>query len=662
MKPFALPVVWQSRPSLVLTLIALGLAIATRPMHGQTISFLRQLGVSRVYGRSPAADASGVYVFGTERYTKYDSGGNELWTREFSPPEGGRVTLISAAAADSAVYLVGTIYPSAAFVRSIAFVRKYDAYGNELWTRQIAEPFPLYWAAGVATDATGVYVGGVYSSERGTCECLGDAFVRKFSADGAELWTRQTQRRWDDPMWDVVEGVAVDATGVYVVGIVGQDWPYDSASGFMRKYNADGAELWARNFGQFESYVSGGYTAVTADGSNVYVAVSDSSRHDFVLRKYDAGGNELWTREVATSHSVFASAVTGDGTGLYVVGTTHGALPGQCRSGSSSDAFVRKYDADGAELWTREFGRSYSASADGVAVDATGVYAVGQASDAPGAGGLVFLAKLEKDVVGVTESKPRILPDCVINAASYVGGGVAAGEIVTILGSAMGPAELVPLRLTEDRKLATALADTRILFNGVPAPLMYVSDKQSSAIVPYAVAGQPSVDVQVEYQGVRSDVMTVPVLASRPGIFTVDNSGQGEAAIVNEDGSTNSPLNPAQRGSIVTISATGGGEIDPGVLDGQILGEVLPRTDLPVSAWFDNGSKKWGDCFYQQVKCSENGSEGEVLYAGGVSGSVAGLVQLRVRVPLNALASNAVQFGLEIGSQWAGQQLAIALR
>ena len=53
--------------------------------------------------------------------------------------------------------------------------------------------------------------------------------------------------------------------------------------------------------------------------------------------------------------------------------------------------------------------------------------------------------------------------------------------------------------------LPTNLADTRILCNGLPPPLLYVSSKQSSAIIPYAVAGRTSVDVQVEYQGARSD-------------------------------------------------------------------------------------------------------------------------------------------------------------
>ena len=117
----------------------------------------------------------------------------------------------------------------------------------------------------------------------------------------------------------------------------------------------------------------------------------------------------------------------------------------------------------------------------------------------------------------------------------------------------MGPSELVRLSLAEDGRLATTLAGTRILFSGVPAPLLYVSDKQSSAIVPYALTGQSSVDVQVEYQGVRSEAVTVPVLTARPGIFGVDGSGHGQGAILNEDGSPNSPSNPAQRGSIIML-------------------------------------------------------------------------------------------------------------
>ena len=50
------------------------------------------------------------------------------------------------------------------------------------------------------------------------------------------------------------------------------------------------------------------------------------------------------------------------------------------------------------------------------------------------------------------------------------------------------------------------------------------------------------------------------------------------------------------------------------VVDGQIVREVLPRTSLPALAFFDF--------------LDFNVKQGEVLYAGGVSGSVAGLLQV----------------------------------
>jgi hypothetical protein len=164
----------------------------------------------------------------------------------------------------------------------------------------------------------------------------------------------------------------------------------------------------------------------------------------------------------------------------------------------------------------RQFGTADAAWASSVAVDTSGVYVVGQkladafrdewelapaeisAALEPAS---AFVAKFEKTAAAIGSSAPRVFQNCVVNAASFVGGGVAAGEMVTIFGSGIGPDEPVGRVLTEDGKLATTLAGTRVLFNGIPAPLLSVSDNQSSAIVPYAVTGRSSVDIQVEYKG-----------------------------------------------------------------------------------------------------------------------------------------------------------------
>ena len=86
-----------------------------------------------------------------------------------------------------------------------------------------------------------------------------------------------------------------------------------------------------------------------------------------------------WARQFAASHPDATFSVAADSSGAYVVGITRGGLPGQTVVNIQQDGFVRKYDPTGKELWTREFGvNGRPAAANGVAVDATGVYVVGR--------------------------------------------------------------------------------------------------------------------------------------------------------------------------------------------------------------------------------------------------------------------------------------------
>jgi len=99
---------------------------------------------------------------------------------------------------------------------------------------------------------------------------------------------------------------------------------------------------------------------------------------DAYVRKYDVHGNEIWTRQFGTQSQDHASGVRVDGAGnVYVVGFTRGALTGETNLGSS-DVYLRKYDGDGSELWTRQFGTEGMDMANGIAIDRTGnVYVVG---------------------------------------------------------------------------------------------------------------------------------------------------------------------------------------------------------------------------------------------------------------------------------------------
>ena len=110
----------------------------------------------------------------------------------------------------------------------------------------------------------------------------------------------------------------------------------------------------------------------------------------------------------------------------------------------------------------------------------------------------MFVAKLGKTQTVPGDARPQISWECVVNAASYVGGGVAPGEIVTIFGRAMAQAEITPLRVENGRLCDHASRNPRPVQRH-PSPLIYVSATQSSAIVPYEIAGKSTVTVEVEY-------------------------------------------------------------------------------------------------------------------------------------------------------------------
>jgi Bacterial Ig-like domain (group 3)/SdrD B-like domain/Beta-propeller repeat len=343
---------------------------------------------------------------GSDAYLrKYDAAGTELWTRQFGTDADDQAFAV--AADDSGVFvagLVGGTLPGQAGAGSDAFVRKYDLDGNELWTRQFGST-GFDQASGIAVGATGVYVAGLTSGTLPGQTSAGnfDAFVRKYDAAGNELWTRQ----FGTADVDGASGISVDASGVYVVGSVGGEHfvgslpvgggflPGQTSAGagdaFVRKYDPAGNEIWTRQFGSADA---DGATAVSVGASGVYVVGSvggsrlvgggggslpgqtSAGYQDAFVREYDAAGNQLWTRQFGSTGLDNANGVAVDAGGVYVAGGLFGTLPGQVNAGSG-DAFLRKLDASGAELWTHQFGTDGDDAALAIATDASGVYVGG---------------------------------------------------------------------------------------------------------------------------------------------------------------------------------------------------------------------------------------------------------------------------------------------
>lgn len=216
----------------------------------------------------------------------------------------------------------------------------------------------------------------------------------------------------------------------------------------------------------------------------------------------------------------------------------------------------------------------------------------------------------------VSSSGPVISAAGMGSAASLVAGPVAPGEIVIIYGSGLGPHVLQSLQLSPDgQSITNSLAGTQVLFGGVPSPLIFTRDDVVSAIVPYSVSTRTSVEVQVEYQGVLSNKVNVPVAATLPAVFTSDSSGQGLGVIQNSDYSTNNLAQPATKGSFVIIYATGAGETDPVLPDGVIVGATLPALRRSVTVRID-------------------GIDADVLYQGLAPQLVNGVFLVVARIPL----------------------------
>jgi uncharacterized protein (TIGR03437 family) len=250
--------------------------------------------------------------------------------------------------------------------------------------------------------------------------------------------------------------------------------------------------------------------------------------------------------------------------------------------------------------------------------------------------------------VAVTQGGREVILDSagsVLNAASFEAGPIAPGEIVTIFGAGIGPLTPAEFELSADRRhITSTLAGVQVLFDGIAAPLIYVSEKQVSVQVPYRVAGLPSTELRVVNQGVESNTLTLQVTEASPAIFTVDGSGIGQGAILNQDGSLNGAANAAARNSILQIFATGEGQTQPAGEDGKIAGEApLPAPELPVRVLI-------------------GGQTAAVTYAGAAPGAIAGLFQVNARVPQNVAAGRAVPVVVRVGSGSSPAGVTVAIR
>ena len=182
-------------------------------------------------------------------------------------------------------------------------------------------------------------------------------------------------------------GLGSDHTGIYVSGGTTGAFPGQTHLGNMdaiiQKYDFDGNEIWTHQFGTSADEYN---RKLVVDTTGIYVVGSTlgtlpgqvhyGGGSDAYIRKYDPAGSILWTRQFGTPGRDFCYVIEEDSTGVYVAGHTEGTFPGQTASGSF-DIYVRKYSKAGSVIWTRQFGTTSWDEVYGMTIDPTGLYLAG---------------------------------------------------------------------------------------------------------------------------------------------------------------------------------------------------------------------------------------------------------------------------------------------
>ena len=604
-------------------------------------------GYAYAYANSIAVDSAGrAYIAGNEQ--EYCS--TQYTFQGCFPTTGGAVIGGNATGGGSPQY---------------AFVAAFDPTGSKLLYSTMFGDLNGFgcthgcgstWATGVAVDANGYFyligetqagklptTAGVIQPTSGPLDVNGGmltpgrGFVAKFnpvtSAGGVTLAYATYLGGKTGNTSDYLSGIAIDsASNAYLVGYTNsKDFPVTTgaygticapngqtcAAAHVTKLNPTGtAILWSTYVGDSKAdgsdalYFTG---PIQLDGKgNIYImgqagptypllnpvepAVSSGAMQILVAELDPTGSNLLFaTRmgsgDVVTATSYPAGLAVDSGGNIYLAGNTIGpgliTTPGAFQTTASSTCCYHGFVAKIA------------------ATTAPQITVTGNSS-------------------------------AVFNAATLQTGGIAPNEFITLKGTGLGPATGVSSGMT------TQLAGSSVSIGGIAAYLTYAQDGQINVLAPFQISGLQNTTIQVQYNGQPGNTVTVPVVASSPGIFT-QSYGPGQAWIANQDGTFNAASNPAARGTYIAFWLTGQGLVNTTLADGtQPTGPPFPTPMLPVSV-------SLGGVAVPAANIAFDG----LVYSGEV--------QINLLIPTNAPTGSAVPLVVTIGAASSRSDATIAI-
>jgi cysteine-rich repeat protein len=200
---------------------------------------------------------------------RYSELGASVWSETYDGGLGDDGFAIAVGA--DAVYVGGSTGVAAG--DSNGLVRRYDLQGVSEWTREFSgNDGDSEEARGIALDPAGYLVASGFSADD---EGLASGWIRKYDLDGAQQWTTWFD---EDPLGSALFSVAVDDAGqIAVVGVVDLSAP----NPFVAKLAPDGARLWTDAPLEAPAFIWG----VTTDAAS-NVVICGASGDDVWLQKY----------------------------------------------------------------------------------------------------------------------------------------------------------------------------------------------------------------------------------------------------------------------------------------------------------------------------------------------------------------------------------------
>ncbi len=334
-------------------------------------------------------------------------------------------------------------------------------------------------------------------------------------------------------------------------------------------------------------------------------------------------------------------ALDGSGNVVFSAANQNGfpATPGAqwpCRQSQSifdAQGFFGKIDSAGQHLlWGTWAGPSVPVGPAAVHKNGNAV----AAGSVPGSGDITLTAMTT--VLG----PPRLVESCIAQSGSpNLSGPLAPGEIFSIYGAGFGPQQGVAAQ-PSGNKIGTELAGVQVFIEGTPAPLLYVSSTQINLIAPYLLDGRMAAHIRILAADVTSNEVVLGVRQAVPEIFLNPAVSSSQtfptAAILNQDGTVNSAINPAHVGDTVAMFVSGVGQTNPPGVDGEIPQAAGGTPVLPITV---------------QAAITTN-----VTYAGNAPGLVSGAVQVNFQIPqfnpVGAGPPYPVAIGLSVGGANTG--------